>query len=58
MPEFLVSVPFTVAVWVEAESAEDIDEDLVYDALLDSCGKYPSVDGRSFVNFHILEENP
>jgi hypothetical protein len=56
VPEFLVSVPFTLAVWVEAESEDQVDEDLVYDAIIETSGKYPMMDARSFGEFEILEE--
>lgn len=47
MPKsFLVSVPFSLHVHVQAESAGEITEEMVDDALMEEHGKYAEVDVR------------
>lgn len=40
MKRFLISIPTSVHVYVEAEAKDDIDEDMVYSEVLHTYGKY------------------
>jgi len=52
MPQFLVSVPYSLIVTVEADTADDITDDMVDEALVDQHGEYANVrigDGGDFI---------
>lgn len=52
---FLVTVPFSIHVNVEAENEEDITEDAVFEAILQQHGKYPEVDARDMGRFEVID---
>lgn len=54
--KWLISVPFSVHVTVEAENLTDITEDMVDNAMLEQHGKYATVDIRHGGDFEILGE--
>lgn len=47
MARFLVSVPFSLHVEVEAEREDAITEEMVEDALFEEHGKYAQIDVRN-----------
>jgi hypothetical protein len=58
MATFLVSVPFSLTVTIDAASADEIDEEMVEKALLDEYGKYAEIDIRDAGAdlFEVLDE--
>lgn len=57
MPEYLVSVPFSIHVTVEADNADAVTEEMVDEALFDQHGKYAQIDVRhGGGDFEILDE--
>jgi hypothetical protein len=57
MPKFLISVPFSLHVSIVAENADDINDAMVEDYLIDQHGKYAQIDVRhGGGNWEIIDE--